>query len=78
MTCLTVLIRAAFPELTSLVPSLRHPARGGAQVRLLKGAPHLLMYAAPDTANRLVYQFLSTALELQPNVKPTGSGFATD
>jgi hypothetical protein len=60
------------------VPCLRFAARGGAQVRLLKGAPHLLMYAAPDTANRLVYQFLSTALELRPNADPAGPGFATD
>jgi len=50
----------------TLLPPPRSSVPGGAQLHLVKSAPHLLMYAESGVANRMVIQFLTTALQLEP------------
>ena len=53
-----------------------YPVPGGAQLHVVKSAPHLLMYAESGVANRLVARFLSTALKLSPDASRPVSIFA--
>ena len=48
---------------------------GGAQLHLVKSAPHLLMYAESGVANRMVFRFLTTALRIEPPAPPRPSFF---
>jgi len=58
--------------LTALVSrlSLYNAAPGGAQLHVVKSAPHLLMYAEAEAANRLVFEFLTSELRLRTDELP--------
>lgn len=72
-----------FPVLLSRLHSLTNhslaPAvPGGAQLHVVKSAPHLLMYAESGVANRMVFRFLSVALKLKPDANRPVSIFASN